>query len=313
MSKIIFEDVASAARRLAETGERPSAPKIRRLLGDRGGMATIQKHLDVWRETEEAKELQAPNIPDMPEHLQGDAQTLIQQIWASATATADKDIQNEREKLALDRAEMEEKLSETIAVSEEQESQIESLQDRLQHLESGLEKLRQENTELRTQLASESNEKSILKERCAQLEVAINNAKEHAAGLMREILAERGKHERLSEEKAELNAKVLEQQHINEDLRSQLALSDSKGQELNTAFEKLTAANQDMNNRFSVLTERCAQLESNLTEASTREEKNRVQFDAALKSAEEREAKLLAQIDKLADSVKGSVEAPPNL
>lgn len=304
MSKVIFEDVASAARRLAETGERPSAPKIRRLLGDRGGMATIQKHLDSWRETEEGKAAQAPNIPEMPEHLQGDAQTLIQQIWASATAIADKDIQSEREKLAIDRAEMEEKLFETISVSEEQESQIESLQDRLQHLENSLEKLRQENTEIRTQLASESQAKAILEERCAQVESASNAAKEHVAGLMREIIAERGKRERLSEEKAELNAKALEQQHINDDLRSQLALSDSKGDELNKALETLTAANQDMNNRFSVLTERCTQLESSLAAANEREDKNRLQYDAALKSAEEREAKLLAQIDKLADSIK---------
>lgn len=213
MSKVIFEDVASAARRLAETGERPSAPKIRRLLGDRGGMATIQKHLDSWRETEEAKELQEPNIPEMPEHLQGDAQTLIQQIWASATAMADKDIQNEREKLAMDRAEMEEKLLETIAVSEEQENQIDALQEQIKALEAKLSESHQESTEIHTQLASESKARAILKERCAQLE-------------------------------------------------------------------------------------------SSLAAASDREDKNRLQYDAALKSAEEREAKLLAQIDKLADNIK---------
>ena len=176
MSKITFEDVCIAARRLVESGERPSAPKIRKLLGDRGGMATIQKHLDGWRLTEEGKESDMPKIPEMPEALANDSHTLIQQIWGQARASANQEIQGEREKLAVDRAEMEEKLSETIAVSEEQEIQIDELRGCVQSLEGKVSELIVSNDLYKSQLAEKGTENSILTERCNQLKKSLSAA-----------------------------------------------------------------------------------------------------------------------------------------
>ena len=134
MSKVTYEDVSRATRRLLECGEIPSAPKIRKLIGNRGGMATIQKHLDAWRKSEEGKRAEISPLPEMPQQLAIDATLLIQQIWGKAKAESDREITFQREKLAEDRVEIEGKLAEAIAVSEIQEQQINELKEQVDHM-----------------------------------------------------------------------------------------------------------------------------------------------------------------------------------
>jgi hypothetical protein len=96
MKTITFEDVATAARRLSQSGDSLSAPKTRKLLNDRGGMATIQKHLDAWRESEEGQSSLITETSPMPEHLALDAQALMMQIWNIAKAQTASEIAAER-------------------------------------------------------------------------------------------------------------------------------------------------------------------------------------------------------------------------
>jgi len=187
MSKITFEDVSTAARRLVESGERPSAPKIRQLLGNRGGMATIQKHLDAWRETEDGRAAEAPRLPEMPEQLASDARTLIQQIWGQARVAADKDLQIEREKIDQKHTEMLEKLSETIAVSEQQESQIDDLKDQVKGLEEKVDELSQASQSAKSELAESSTQAAVLAERCSQYEKSLKAAQEREEKLLAQL------------------------------------------------------------------------------------------------------------------------------
>lgn len=186
MSRITFEDVSTAARRLVESGERPSAPKIRKLLGDRGGMATIQKHLDSWREAD-GKDAEASQIPEMPEQLAADAQTLIQQIWGQARAAANEEIQADREKLSQERAQMQEKLDETIAVSEQQEQQIDDLKDQVKTLERKVDELDQASQSAKAELAESGTQAAVLAERCRQYEANLKLAQEREEKLLAQL------------------------------------------------------------------------------------------------------------------------------
>lgn len=186
MSKIIFEDVSTAARRLAESGERPSAPKIRKLLGDRGGMATIQKHLDAWRESD-GQDTEASQIPEMPEQLALDAQILIQQIWGHARAVADEEIQGDRERLAQERVKFQESLDEAIAVSEQQEQQIDDLKDLIKNMERKVGELTQASETARSELAESGTHLAVLAERCSQYEANLKHAQEREEKLLGQL------------------------------------------------------------------------------------------------------------------------------
>ncbi len=186
MSRVTFEDISTAARRLVESGERPSAPKIRKLLGDRGGMATIQKHLDMWRESE-GQDAEASSVPEMPEQLAADAKILIQQIWRQARAAADEEVQADREKLAQERAKMQEKLDETIAVSEQQEQQIDDLKDQVKDLEQKVEELDQVSQSAKAELAESGTQAAVLGERCSQYESSLKRSQEREEKLLAQL------------------------------------------------------------------------------------------------------------------------------
>lgn len=313
MSKITFEDVCIAARRLVESGERPSAPKIRKLLGDRGGMATIQKHLDGWRLTEEGKESDMPKIPEMPEALANDSHTLIQQIWGQARASADQEIQGEREKLAVDRAEMEEKLSETIAVSEEQEIQIDELRGCVQGLEGKVSELIVSNDLYKSQLAEKGTENSILTERCNQLEKSLSAAEAGVSQLEGSLGSERAKREALAEEASKFKALADERQSLIASLQAQVnkleksissseervsqlqALSETQQQKL----EKAQEVNAEAKSNIATLSERCDQLQKSVEEAAEREKTLQAQNSSSLQAADKRAAKLIEQLEKL--------------
>ncbi|WP_103654520.1 DNA-binding protein [Agarilytica rhodophyticola] len=312
MSKITFEDVCIAARRLVESGERPSAPKIRKLLGDRGGMATIQKHLDGWRVTEEGKEADTPKIPEMPESLANDSHTLIQQIWGQAKASADLDIQNEREKLALDRAEMDEKLAETIAVSEEQEAQIDELRGNVEDLQHKTSNLVESNDKHKAQLSEEITKNSILTERCDQLEKSLSAAETGVSQLEGSLSSERTKREALAEEASKFRALADERQSLIANLQAQVNklessltsrdeqitklqdLTEAQQQKLDEAKEAFAEAKSDL----STLIERCDQLQKTVNEAAAREKELQALHASSLQAADERTAKLIEQLEK---------------
>lgn len=136
-SRITEHEVFEAARKLAEAGESPSAIKIREALGNRGGMGTIQKHLDFWREENDTTVVDT--FP-MPETLEGDSLTLIRQIWNGARAEVENSLALEREALEQEREKINSHLRETIAVSESQEQQIIALTESNEKMNVAVEK-----------------------------------------------------------------------------------------------------------------------------------------------------------------------------
>jgi len=333
MSKIIFEDVCIAARRLVESGERPSAPKIRKLLGDRGGMATIQKHLNGWRLTEEGKEADTPKIPEMPESLANDSHTLIQQIWGQAKASADLDILNEREKLALDRVDMEEKLSETIAVSEEQEAQIDELRGAVQDLHDKVSLLTESNDLHKSQLSDEITKNSILTERCDRLDKSLKAAEASVSHLDESLSTERSKREALAAEASKFEALADERAKSIANLQSQLAKLEkalSTGEERIAQLQEIATVEREKResladdaSRFEALASEREKLIANqeaqltkmdsindglsaelLQAAKERENTLRAQHSAALVASDERTTKLIEQLEKITAGIK---------
>lgn len=84
---ITQEEVAQACRELMKAGESLSAVKVRKLIGDKGGYSTIQKFIKEWRESEEAKEAKADQMPavvQLPESFSEDALLFLKKVFKLA-------------------------------------------------------------------------------------------------------------------------------------------------------------------------------------------------------------------------------------
>ena len=142
--KMITEsDVFEAARELVAAGEQPSTLAVHKLL-KRGSYSTIQKHLRVWEESDEAQAArieELPSVADLPEALQQDAIMLIKKIWYAAQQEASATIEKEREALAQAQAEAEKAKQEAIDYADQ-------LAERAEDLEEQLEQAKAQNTKL---------------------------------------------------------------------------------------------------------------------------------------------------------------------
>lgn len=165
-NRITEQDVFEAARKLAESGESPSAIKIREALGNRGGMGTIQKHLDTWREENDTAVVE---VFPMPESLEADSQTLIRQIWNGARAEVERGLALDREALEQEREKIHAQLRETVAVSESQEQQIVALTEENDSL-SGEVKAATDRAQEKTDVAQKLQvDVAVLEERLSNL------------------------------------------------------------------------------------------------------------------------------------------------
>lgn len=187
VSKVIsYDDVAEAARRLAESGDTPSATKVRTILG-RGGMSTIQKHLNTWRDSDEAKEAEPALVPEMPEQLAEDGEMLIKQIWYKARKEVEGEISLEREALAGERERLNQEMTEVMKVSDAQEAEIEALRERVELLESERQAQGSELVVVQERLQGALTNVAVLEERCSQYEAASDAGKEREAALLNQI------------------------------------------------------------------------------------------------------------------------------
>lgn len=186
MNRLTYDDVADVARRLAESSDRPSAGKIREVLG-RGGLTTIQKHLDTWRTSEEAKGVSSVTVIPMPDTLANDAHVLINQIWTQAKTHSDSELQVERELLDQERHDMTDRYNEVMTVSEDQELQIENLLEQVAKLESTIEDHRSVQSELNRKVDQAALTNATLTERCAQLEKALSSCEKRESILLTQL------------------------------------------------------------------------------------------------------------------------------
>ena len=131
---ITQEEVAQACRELMKAGESLSAVKVRKLIGDKGGYSTIQKFIKQWRESEEAKEAKADQLPavvQLPESFTEDALLFLKKVFKLAQdehAAKVEQIHQEREQ-AVAAAQLE--VQEAVDYAEDLGNQAEKLKEDL--------------------------------------------------------------------------------------------------------------------------------------------------------------------------------------
>ena len=131
---ITQEEVAQACRELMKAGESLSAVKVRKLIGDKGGYSTIQKFIKQWRESEEAREAKADQLPavvQLPESFNEDAMLFLKKVFKLAQdehAAKVEQIHQEREQ-AVAAAHLE--VKEAVDYAEELGNQAEKLKEDL--------------------------------------------------------------------------------------------------------------------------------------------------------------------------------------
>lgn len=131
---ITQEDVAQACRELVKAGESLSAVKVRKLLGDKGGYSTIQKFIKGWRESEEAREAKADQMPavvQLPESFSEDAMLFLKKVFKLAQdehAAKVEQIHQEREQAV---AAAQADVQEAVDYAEELGNQAEKLKEDL--------------------------------------------------------------------------------------------------------------------------------------------------------------------------------------
>lgn len=131
---ITQEDVAQACRELVKAGESLSAVKVRKLLGDKGGYSTIQKFIKGWRESEDAREAKADQLPavvQLPESFNEDAMLFLKKVFKLAKdehAAKVEQIHQEREQAV---AAAQADVQEAVDYAEELGNQAEKLKDDL--------------------------------------------------------------------------------------------------------------------------------------------------------------------------------------
>lgn len=131
---ITQEDVAQACRELVKAGESLSAVKVRKLLGDKGGYSTIQKFIKGWRDSEEAREAKADQLPavvQLPESFSEDAMLFLKKVFKLARdehAAKVEQIHQEREQAV---AAAQADVQEAVDYAEELGNQAEKLKEDL--------------------------------------------------------------------------------------------------------------------------------------------------------------------------------------
>ena len=163
------EDVAEACKSIVASGEQPTTVKIHKILG-KGSFSTIQKFILLWKESDEARDIQLEQLPavvQLPaEFLEGSESFLksIYQLAEQQHASKVVQIKADSEQLintARDEAQESVEYAESIGEENEQlKEQVKLSSDRVTDLEKengGLlrkvEATEQDNTELSTSLA----------------------------------------------------------------------------------------------------------------------------------------------------------------
>lgn len=160
--RLTEEEIHIACADIAAQGEQPTSLKLYELLG-RGSMSTISKYLRTWKQTDEAKSLEADSLPrvvELPEELTKDSEDLLKKIWNVAKGLANREIEAQREALRQAEKDSQVRVEEAFAFSEAQEMKIERLEEDLRTLRKQFEDEHKAHKEIEHRLV-ESEKNSI--------------------------------------------------------------------------------------------------------------------------------------------------------
>ncbi|QIU23063.1 hypothetical protein HEC89_24320 (plasmid) [Salmonella enterica subsp. enterica serovar Typhimurium] len=106
-----FDDVAAAAQKLKDAGKRPTVIAIRDIIG-KGSFTTISTYLKQWSEEHSLDEELVEVV--LPESVMSDAELFLQKIYTVAKASADEQLERERELLRQKEIEYQEDMQQAV-------------------------------------------------------------------------------------------------------------------------------------------------------------------------------------------------------
>jgi len=226
-SAITYDEVVRAAIRLIRDGQNVTKPAIREQLGNRGSHSTIQKHLDAWRETLAASDVEVlpPSMPpELTEHLEAfwnAAVSLVEDNLAGEWERAKQSVETaEAEKQAAfeDRDRWQEYVREKDVELAQRASEIEQVSKRLQDTEERLQTRDQEYQALLDRMDAKdrmmADERTAMQERIELIEQRHQqelDAAKSAWEAEKERLQEQAK---AAQERAELEVRRSDQHEV---------------------------------------------------------------------------------------------------
>jgi chromosome segregation ATPase len=182
------EAVANACSELVKAGETPSTLKVHKMLG-KGSPNTVQKFIRLWRDSEEAKEAKADQLPaviKLPAEFQSDAELFLKKIFKLAeqhhSAKVEQINQERDQAVAAAQQEAQDSLEYAEGIGQKNEElteslvaandQIVALEKEFGSLQNRVDSLEKENQDLNEQLDEETETaRSKIEELAASLSV----------------------------------------------------------------------------------------------------------------------------------------------
>ncbi|MBU5562225.1 DNA-binding protein, partial [Escherichia sp. S69_ASV_4] len=126
-----FDDVAAAAQKLKDAGKRPTVIAIRDIIG-KGSFTTISTYLKQWSEEHSLDEELVEVV--LPESVMSDAELFLQKIYTVAKASADEQLERERELLRQKEIEYQEDMQQAVDMANDATERAELLEEQLEAL-----------------------------------------------------------------------------------------------------------------------------------------------------------------------------------
>jgi chromosome segregation ATPase len=124
-----YDDVAAAAQRLKDAGKRPTLIAVRDLIG-KGSYTTISTFLKQWSEEHSLDDEPVEVI--LPESVMSDAQLFLQKIYTVAKASADDQLERERELLRQKEIEFQEDMQQVVDIANDATEKSELFEEQLE-------------------------------------------------------------------------------------------------------------------------------------------------------------------------------------
>lgn len=150
-SRLKADQIHQACDSVRARGERVTTNSVYDELGQRGSFSTIQNHIKTWEELHSEELGKIKNLPleaAPPESLNVAVNNLTKTIWNVAKGMAAVDFDSEREAFKEAEAEMNLKLADIAAFSEQQADTIEVLRKQIAEIQGLLDKAEASNKEL---------------------------------------------------------------------------------------------------------------------------------------------------------------------
>jgi chromosome segregation ATPase len=169
---ITKEQIFTVADELDAAGQSPTLAAVRKAVGG-GSFTTISEAMSEWKAQRIAQSV--PSREPVPQALNEKLNELGFDIWSLATSAAQGRLQQEREGLAAARTQMEAEHQEAADLADSMNSELETLQQKLQSLEATLAQERGSVATLREQL-QKTNDRAITAEaRAGEIEKRADN------------------------------------------------------------------------------------------------------------------------------------------